>query len=84
MSVSMIERVAKAILSQATKNKSYAIAEAQFDLTNVMLDGHFDLKEIARAAIAALRVDISDMIEWRMVEAWNAMIDAALTDDPSQ
>lgn len=50
--------------------------------------GHDIALECARAAMEALHLNLSDMINgsdaWHMAGVWNAMIDAELTDDPSQ
>lgn len=73
----MIDRVAGAIAAAliAADNKSYAFIGNTDDLANVLMDGHFDLLDLARAAIEAMRASNDDLIA-----CWDSMINSALKD----
>jgi hypothetical protein len=91
MADKMVERVARAILADIKSCDSYVMPHADTGLMTV--DGHFDIADLARAAITALREPTEAMIRAGRIEidgddlggsdavardAWRAMIDAAL------
>lgn len=92
----MVERVARAIYDAADASGEYV---GTWDRAYVVLDGAFDLRVLARAALAAMREPTEEMLDavsmrdiegtdahaWRMEAAdhWRAMIDAALDAAPA-
>ena len=84
----MVERVARAIHEEFAKNKCAWVSRLEDrGLTDVTIDGVFDLKDVARAAIEAMREPTEAMaaagqtmldIEGDAAIIWRAMIDAAL------
>lgn len=83
----MVERAARAFLAAVRCDIGYAYVEfPAADLTNVMIDGQIDITAGIAAAIAAMREPTEAMMAAPCVrgeddkEAYQAMIDAALSD----
>lgn len=85
--MNMIEKVAKAIHSLLLKDDWSWVEENPTTMNCVTLDGNFDLNEIAKAAIEAMKEPTEEMVkeglkyvDWNMgaKEAYQAMIETAL------